>query len=312
MEAGLQSQAAYGFADAMRHFETVLELWDQVADPEQQLGLDRATVLRYAAESAYLAGDPNRAIALTRAAVAGVDEAADPVRAGLLHALLGGYLHATGGQGAIAEYDAAVRLVPALPPRPSGRGSWPPLARRSWGRPATANRGCCARRRSRSPAVRRPVEEGDARRALGVDLAFLGDLEAGVRELTEARRIAEAVGRVDEVARCYATLSGLLEAFGRLEAAATVALEGAELAASRGLGRWHSPFLAATAGRARFAQGRWDEADVLLRRAAERVAPELAAIRSTFSPSSQLDLGRGLADSAAAYLAVAGDAFCIP
>ena len=38
MEAGLQSQAAYGFADAMRHFETVLELWDQVADPEQQTG----------------------------------------------------------------------------------------------------------------------------------------------------------------------------------------------------------------------------------------------------------------------------------
>ena len=56
--------------------------------------------------------------------------------------------------------------------------------------------------------------------ALGVDLAFLGDLEAGVQELTEARRIAEAVGRVDEVARCYATLSGLLEAFGKLEAAA--------------------------------------------------------------------------------------------
>ena len=51
---------------------------------------------------------------------------------------------------------------------------------------------------------------------------------------------------------------------GAREAAATVALEGAELAASKGLGRWHSPFLTATAGRAMFAQGRWDEADVLL------------------------------------------------
>jgi hypothetical protein len=63
MEAGLQSKAAYGFADARRHFETVLELWDQVADPEQRLGLDRATVLEHAAESAYLAGDPSRATA---------------------------------------------------------------------------------------------------------------------------------------------------------------------------------------------------------------------------------------------------------
>ena len=31
LEAGLQSQAAYGFADARRHFETVLELWETTA-----------------------------------------------------------------------------------------------------------------------------------------------------------------------------------------------------------------------------------------------------------------------------------------
>ena len=37
IQAGLQSQAAYAFADAYQHFETALELWDQVADPEQQM-----------------------------------------------------------------------------------------------------------------------------------------------------------------------------------------------------------------------------------------------------------------------------------
>jgi len=46
VEAGLQSEAAYGFADAQRHFETALELWDQVADAEERLGLDRAAVPR--------------------------------------------------------------------------------------------------------------------------------------------------------------------------------------------------------------------------------------------------------------------------
>ena len=70
------------------------------------------------------------------------------------------------------------------------------------------------------------AQEGDARKALGVDLAFLGDLEAGVQELTEARRIAEVVGRVDEVARCYAMLSGLLETLGALDAAATGRVRG--------------------------------------------------------------------------------------
>jgi ATP/maltotriose-dependent transcriptional regulator MalT len=311
MEAGLQSQAAYGFADARRHFETVLELWDQVAGPEQRLGLDRATVLRRAAESAYLAGDPNRAITLTRAALAAIDEAADPVRAGLSHALLGGYLYATGGQGALAEYQAAVRLVPGLPPRAERAQVLAALGE--------ALMAQCRYRESRelceeAIAIAQELgalsQEGDARRSLGVDLAFLGDLEAGVRELTEARQIAQAVGRVDEVARCFATLSGLLETCGELEAATTVALEGAEFAASHGLGRWHSPFLTATAGRALFARGRWDDADMLLRRAADRVAPELAAARVSIGCArSQLDISRGRAESAAKCLAEAGDAY---
>jgi DNA-binding CsgD family transcriptional regulator len=311
VEAGLQSEAAYGFADAQRHFEVALELWDQVADAGERLGLDRAAVLQHAAESAYLAGDPNRAITLTRAALADVDAAADPVRAGLLHVRLGGYLRATGGEGAVAEYEAAVRLVPASPP----------LAERAHVLAAFGealitqgryrdSRDLCQEAIAIAGQIGALAEEGDARRALGVDLAFLGDLEAGVAQLREARRIAEAVGKVDEVARTFATLSGLLEAFGELDAAATVALEGAEVAASQGLGRWHSPFQTATAARALFALGRWDEAEALLDRAAGRVAPELAATRVYIhSARSQLDLARGLTAAAAGHLAVAREAY---
>jgi predicted ATPase/DNA-binding CsgD family transcriptional regulator len=311
MEAGLQSQAAYGFADARRHFEMVLELWEQVAEPEERLGLDRATVLRHAAESAYLSGDPSRAIALTRAALAAVDEAGDPVRAGLLHALLGSYLNASGGHGAIAEYEEAVRLVPAHPLRPERAQVLAALgeALMAQGR-YRESRELCEEALAIAQELGAFQQEGDARRSLGVDRAFLGDLEAGTRELREARRIAEAVGRVDEVARCFATLSGLLEAFGELEAAATVALEGAELAATQGLGRWHSPFLTATAGRALFGLGRWDEADILLGRAADRVAPELLAARvSICSARVQLDVSRGRAESAAKCLAEAREAY---
>ncbi len=311
VEAGLQCEAAYGFADAQRHFETALELWGQVADPEERLGRDRAAVLQHAAESAYLAGDPNRAITLTQAALADVDAAKDPVRAGLLHGRLGGYLHATGGEGVFAQYEAAVRLVPTSPP----------LAERAqvlaaFGE-ALIGQGRYRESRDRCEeaiAIARQIgalaEEGDARRALGVDLAFLGDLDAGVGQLSEARRIAEAVGKVDDVARALATLAGLLEAFGELEAATAVAVEGAELAASQGLGRWHSPFLTATAARAQFALGRWDDADLLLHRAADRVAPELAAAHVYIHTAhSQLDLARGRAASAAEHLAVADKAY---
>ena len=268
-------------------------------------------MLQHAAESAYRAGDPNRAITLTRAALASVDVAADPVRAGLLHVRLGGYLRATGGEGAFAEYEAAVRLVPASPP----------LAERAQVLAAFGealitqarfreSRELCEEAIAIAGQIGALVEEGDARRALGVDLAFLGDLEAGVGELAEARRIVEAVGTVDQVARTFATWSGLLETFGRLEAAAGLALEGAELAASQGLGRWHGPFLTATAARALFGLGRWDDAEVLLGRAADRVAPELAATWVYIHTArGQLDLARGRAAAAAEHLAVARDAY---
>jgi DNA-binding CsgD family transcriptional regulator/tetratricopeptide (TPR) repeat protein len=310
VEAGLQSEAAYGFADAQLHFETALELWDQVADAER-VGLDRAAVLQHAAESAYLAGDPNRAITLTRAALGDVDAAKDPVRAGLLHGRLGGYLRATGGEGALDEYEAAVRLVPASPPLAERAQVLAAFGEALIGQGHYRESGdLCEEAIAIAREIGALAEEGDARRALGVDLAFLGDLEAGVGQLREARRIAEAVGKVEDVARAFATLSGLLEAFGELEAATAVALEGAELAASQGLGRWHSPFLTATAARALFALGRWDDAEVLLRRATDRVAPELAAARVYIhSACGQLDLARGLAASAAEHLAVARDAY---
>ncbi len=311
VEAGLQSEAAYGFADAQRHFETALELWDQVADAEQRLGLDHAAVLQHAAESAYLAGDPNRAITLTQAALVDVEAAKDPVRAGLLHGRLGGYLRATGGEGAFAEYEAAVRLVPTSPPLAERAQVLAAFGEALIGQGHyRESRDLCEEAIAIAGQIGALAEEGDARKALGVDLAFLGDLKAGVGQLSEARRIAEAVGKVDEVARAFATLSGLLEAFGELEAATAVALEGAELAASQGLGRWHSPFLTATAARALFALGRWDDAEVLLHRAADRVAPELAAARVYIHTArSQLDLARGLAASAAEHLAVAREAY---
>jgi DNA-binding CsgD family transcriptional regulator/tetratricopeptide (TPR) repeat protein len=311
VEAGLQSEAAYGFADAQGHFQLALELWDQVAGADRRVGLDRAAVLQHAADSAYLAGDPNRAITLTRAALAILDAGRDPVRAGLLHGRLGEYLRATGGEGAFAEYEAAVRLVPASPPLAERAQVLAAFGEAliSQGR-YRESRDLCQEAIAIAGRIGALAEEGDARRALGVDLAFLGDLDAGVAQLGEARRIAETVGKVDEVARAFASLSGLLESFGELEEATEVALEGAELAAGQGLERWHSPFLTAMAARARFALGRWDDAEVLLDRAAGRVAPELAAARVYIHAArSQLELARGRADAAAEHLAVAREAY---
>jgi DNA-binding CsgD family transcriptional regulator len=155
-----------------------------------------------------------------------------------------------------------------------------------------------------------PVEESNARRALGVDLAFLGDLEGGIEQLRAACRIAETVAKVDDLARALTSLAGVLEVFSRLEEAATVAVEGAEVADRQGLARWHGPFLAASAARSLLALGRWAQAEAMLRQAVSRLAPELAATHIYIHTIyAQLDLCRGLVDSAAAHLAVAHDAF---
>jgi DNA-binding CsgD family transcriptional regulator/tetratricopeptide (TPR) repeat protein len=311
VDAGRHAEAAYAFADAHEHFETALKLWAQVGDADAQLGVDHAAVLEYAAESAYLSGDPSRAIALTRTALRDVDPAGNPLRAGLLHGRLGGYLWATGGEGAFAEYEAAVRLVPTDRP----------LAERArvlaaYGEALTGlgqyrqSREVCEDAIRIARLVGARAEEGDAHRALGADLALLGDLDAGIGHLLEARQIAEELGKVDDLARALATLSGLLDTFGEFEQAAEVALQGAELAASHGLRRWHSPFLAATAGKALFALGRWDDAERLLRQAADEIASELAAARVYIhSACCELEAARGRAASAAEHLAVAGRAY---
>ncbi len=311
VQAGLQSQAVFAFADAQQHFETALELWDQVPDAADRAALSRAMVLRHAAESAFAAGDPVRAIALTRAALAHIDPDGDPVQAGLLHGRLGSYLHATGGQGAMAEYEQAAALVPAAPPSAERAGVLAELGEALMIQARHRDsRALCEEAIAIADQVGAAVEEGHARRALGVDLAFLGDLDGGIEQLRQACRIAATVGKADDVARALTALSGVLEVFGRLEEATTVALEGAEAAGRQGLARWHGPFLAASAARSLLALGRWDQAEATLRQALGRLAPELAATHVYLHTiCAQLDLGRGLAASAAAHLAVAHDAF---
>ena len=171
-------------------------------------------MLRHAAESAFAAGDPVRAIALTRAALAQVEPGGDPVQAGVLHGRLGSYLAATGAEGALAEYEQAVALVPPAPPSAERAGV---LAEFGEALMIQArhrdSRALCEEAIAIARQVGAPVEESHARRALGVDLAFLGDLEGGIQQLRHACRIAEKVAKVDDLARALTALAGVLETF---------------------------------------------------------------------------------------------------
>ena len=72
VDAGFAAEHAYAFAEALRHDERALELWDRIDDADLLVLGDRATLLERTAEMASLTGDHRRSVELGRAAVAAI------------------------------------------------------------------------------------------------------------------------------------------------------------------------------------------------------------------------------------------------
>jgi DNA-binding CsgD family transcriptional regulator/tetratricopeptide (TPR) repeat protein len=260
IEAGAQAERAYALAEAHRHYERALELWDQVPAAAELVGLDLVTVQQRAAEAASLLLDQPRAVQLVRAALAGVDRSRDPVRAGLLLERLGHYLWLMSDEAALATYQEAVGLVPAQPPSPERARVLAGyanilglLGRTAEGRRAAEE----ALAAARQTGARR--EQGQSHAVLGMALAFLGDVDGGLAQLRDAVRIAQEVADVDGFGWAYFSLVQVSEGAGRLQEALAAALEGAE--ASRRLGWAWQDALVELAAWFEFLLGRWEDAD---------------------------------------------------
>jgi predicted ATPase len=181
VDAGSAAERRSGFAEAQRHYERALELWEQVYDAEARSGLDWIELHRRAAEAANLAGDSGRAAALVRGAIAELDAEADPVRTGILWQRLGRFLWAAGdGEAAFRAYEHAERLVPAEPPSTArarvlaARGQGLMLVDRHEESMASCVEAIAIARR-----VGARGEEGHARNTLGLVQTYLGDPEEG-------------------------------------------------------------------------------------------------------------------------------------
>jgi DNA-binding CsgD family transcriptional regulator/tetratricopeptide (TPR) repeat protein len=299
--AAAAAELVYAFAETQLQLERVLGLWDRVPDAEARAGMDRVRLLSRCAEAAYAAGDVARAVQLVRQALPLVDEAPQPQRAGLLHEQLARYLRLLGDPAALGEQQEAVRLVPPAPSAERARvlGS---LARllvyvdrfaeaRELAEEAAAIAGQAGAR----------AEEADARAALGGPLVQLGDPDAGLAELEAAVRLATQADNPVVALRAILSRSDVLLATGRLEEAATVALDGIEQARRLGLARFVGPFLAGNATEALFALGRWDQAERVSRQGLEVAASDVTLFLLLPSRAA-LELGLGDLDSAEARL----------
>lgn len=292
----------YGFAESLDHYQRLFGLWDRVDDAEAAARADRATLHQEAAEIAHFAGEAALAADLVRQALGQVDSDQQAIRAGLLHERLGRYLWMVAdGVGALASYERAVELVPSQPPSPerarvlSGLGLILMLAARY-----DEAREKCEEAIEVARAVGSRDLEGHALNSLGVSIAYLGEVDAGVRNLRQARLIAtESSDDLDDEPRAIVNLVDVLFAAGRWKEAAVEALAGIEVVDGLGMQRRKGVWMRCAAAEILLALGRWDKAGSLAQEAL-RLRPEGIDLLWARLVTGSIALRRGdLAESSA-------------
>jgi DNA-binding CsgD family transcriptional regulator len=266
VRAGLAAETVYAYAEALRQFERALELWERAPAIHSGLTLDRVDLLGRAAEAAFRLGSADRAVALVRSALKQVDAEAEPLRAGVLTARLAHFLRSSGKQDALTVHDEAVRLVPPEPPTPERALVLASLGQALMLKPRFQHaRSVCEEAIAVARSTGARAAEGHARDTLGVVLAHLGEVAAGLAHLEQARDIAEDLHEnhgfdIDDLLRAHANLCDLFDLTGELERAATTAMHGADVARQHGLERSFGSWLAADASAVLIKLGRWDKA----------------------------------------------------
>jgi DNA-binding CsgD family transcriptional regulator len=279
VRAGQAAEAASAPAEAERHYQRALGLWEQAPEATARSPLDRRTLLRRAAQVMSLVGETAGAINLITRALSETDPATDPLLAGVLLERLARY-HWLKGDSAkeIAAAEQAVATVPAEPPSPERARTLAAYGQVLMlrGRLAAACAHC-----EEAVAVARQTgaraEEGHALNTLGVALAGLGHVEDGIAHLQQAYRIARELGDPEDLCRAPFNLSGVLLSDGRHEEAVTAALECAGLASRFGMAHQLKWAVLGNGAEALTWLGRWDEAERMLERAVD-IDPEVAGL----------------------------------
>jgi DNA-binding CsgD family transcriptional regulator/tetratricopeptide (TPR) repeat protein len=287
------------FAAALRQYERAIEIEGLLpGDDAPGAGpANRAALFERAAEVANLAGEHRRASHLI--SLAAQDPPAGAAGTGaavLLHPRLVRYLCASGAsREALAAAEEGARSA--------GGGS--DLSERVH---LAAARAEALRLAGRYEDSRREASEAldlarraDARHpvqtqllaTLGHVVAMLGDDEAAVAALEQARDLAEASGNPDDIARAHLNLAELLSGpLSRMADAVEVADRGVRRAQELGLARSYGVALQAVAINTRFRLGWWSETDAMLNNALACDPTGAAAIDLRLARAKLL-VGRG-------------------
>jgi DNA-binding CsgD family transcriptional regulator/tetratricopeptide (TPR) repeat protein len=279
LDAAIAAEASYGLAEAERFYERAAELWEQVPDAAAISPLDRTTVYRRAAETAYLVFDPARATALADLALAGCDPA-DRLLIGQIMERKARYLWAgTDSRGAMAVLEEAAALIPEHPPSPerarvlAAHGQMLVLTGRLLEGCERCTRAIAVASEAGAPGVR-----GHALNSLGASLAMLGDVDTGIARLHQALTIAEELADADDICRANINLGSAYLQAGRTTDACDVYLAALEFARRHGMARGYGAAALAGAVATHTQLGRWEDAERLLTEGFDLdLAPMMAA-----------------------------------
>ncbi len=295
---GARNSVAY--AEALRMFSRVLELWDRVPDAAERIGNDHATVLERAVAMADHAGESERGVKL---ATATLKEVTDPTTRVRLLERRGRLAIRLGRASGLDDLREAVRIAPAEPPTKERARALAALAEN-----LSHRAGGDEAWETAEEALRVAREAGDPfAEAMSLLILSCAEDHGHGSEILQAARLMEARS-VAERAKVYRPLlkaalheSDALESSGQHVWAAEVARAGIAQAAEYGLARTTGAILSVNLADPLISLGRWDEADTVIADALEQIPPPNHRAY-LLRLSGEVALARGDLDKAASAL----------
>ncbi|WP_281217617.1 helix-turn-helix transcriptional regulator [Microtetraspora fusca] len=299
VEAGRIAAGVGAPAEAHRHLDRALEIWEHVPDAERLTGTSAVRVALSSAAAAADAGEYRRAVAQIRRLLPALG---DPLLISEANERLAYYLSDSDlGSGMVEAARAAVDALPADEPTPLLARALATHARTMFTTSATAVRDLA----TRALDVARAVGARDAEVSALISLAIVEEATGTIERVVELLDLAAATGSDDLSVHLRATFHTARVRYehGELEAAARLAGAGNELAARSGL-TWstYGTDLRFLSFLIRYAAGDWDEAERIAAGFGVRVGTLAAAHLSSFALFIEVGRGSDAADERLSWL----------
>jgi DNA-binding CsgD family transcriptional regulator/tetratricopeptide (TPR) repeat protein len=212
LAAAARARQLGAFADALRHRERALEVWDQASTDDD--GPTRAEVLQAAAKDAHLAGEAARSVHYWRAALEHLDlDAPAEVEADLRSRLARALLDSGDAEQALVESRRAHDLVvdgEASRAKAAALAVYAGLlmavVHEDPTRAVTISRAAVEAARE----IDDRTTEARVQQILGMALGWMGALDDGAKELWQALELSREIGHDHTTMNAYVALASLL------------------------------------------------------------------------------------------------------